>query len=208
MFSGIVQGSYPITSLTEYKDHLHYAVSLPLKLSERIELGASIAVDGVCQTVVAQKTQGDACQVFFDAIEETLQKTTLSSLHLGRKVHIERALTYGAEIGGHLLSGHVFGKALVKKVHAGKSTRSLDISCNPHWLKYILPKGFIALDGASLTVNAVHSEGFTVHLIPETLRLTHFQNKAEGDFLNIEFDTMTQCIVDTVEHYLKQTLRN
>lgn len=200
MYSGITKGLYEIIALNQVRGILSYTVRLPLQLVERLAVGDSIAVDGVCQTVVAM----DKHAVSFQAIEETLKKTTLGELALGSMVSIERSLRVGDEIGGHEVSGHVFGTALIAERIKHEDNLSLIIKCDPQWMKYILPKGFIAVDGSSLTVGeTVPEQGlFYLHLIPETVKLTNFAAKPVGGRVNIEFDHKTRTIVDTVERVL------
>ena len=153
----------------------------------------------MCQTVVA--VSPTLLTVTFEAIDETLKKTTLSRYTVGQKVNVERSVKMGDEIGGHLVAGHIYGTVRIAHKHVEANNVRLDIACPKDWLLYILPKGFIALDGVSLTVGEVRlegSEGFSVHLIPETLKRTTLGYKNEGDALNIEFDSVTQAAVETI----------
>ena len=181
---------------------LSYTVQLNQTIIEGVKNGASIAIDGVCQTVTA--ISADAI-ISFQAMQETLDKTTLSSLKQGQKVSVERSIRFGDEIGGHQVSGHVYGTACIHDITSRENNLLITVQCSANWMKYILPKGFIAVDGSSLTVGAVKSDGyFNLHLIPETLRLTNFANKAVGDLVNIELDQQTMTIVDTVERVMHQ----
>ena len=193
MFTGIVKGVGAITVVDRQSGILHYTVALPLDLSHHLELGASVSIDGVCQTVV----QLDDNHVSFDAIDETLQRTTLNNIHVGDHVNVERSARFGDEIGGHLLSGHIYGRVRIDSVDGNVWT----FACDPAWMKYLFSKGFIALNGCSLTLVDVDRQRgvFTVHLIPETLRRTTFAHKRVGDFVNLELDAMTQAVVETVE---------
>lgn len=204
MFSGITQGLFPVSALKRQKNLLQYAVDLPPILLESLRVGASVSVNGVCQTVVSIQQNA----VWFDAMQETLDKTTLNQLQVGERVSIERSLRFGDEVGGHVVSGHVYGTAVITKKHQQGLTLSLSLHCDPTWMKYILPKGFIAMDGCSLTVGDISpKEGlFTVYLIPETLRLTNFSSKKQGERVNIELDHQTRLIVDTVEHFLAEKM--
>lgn len=197
MFTGIVKGLCPVKAVKKQKDFLQYAVKLPKELLKGLKQGASVSIDGVCQTVV--KVEKD--QVWFDAISETLKKTTLKSLQVDQQVNVERAATFKDEIGGHLLSGHIFGTAEIVKVKKQGNTCIMTFQAPTAWMKYLFPKGYIAIDGASLTLVDVEREKgiFTVHLIPETLRLTTLGFKKAGHAVNIELDSHTQVIVDTVE---------
>lgn len=199
MYSGITSGLFEVIFVEKQKDLTIYTVQLPPDLLHHLTIGASVAVDGVCQTVVSIH----ACEVTFHAIGETLACTTLNSLEVGRRVSIERSLRYGDEVGGHEVAGHVIGTARVASVIMTEETRTLTLECPSAWMKFILPKGFIAVDGSSLTVGEVFPEGkFTVYLIPETMRLTNLGNKRVDDRVNIELDHRTQAIVMTVERFL------
>lgn len=200
MYSGITKGLFEVIAVTQKPGLLNYTVNLTPTLCDNLNLGDSIAVDGVCQTV----THIHGTQVSFQAMQETLDKTTLKLLKLGSVVSIERSLRVGDDLGGHEVSGHVVGTGFVYSKIATENNLKLVIQCNPTWMKYILPKGFIAVDGSSLTVGETCPERgqFTLHLIPETLRLTHFAHKKEQDQVNIELDHKTKTIVDTVERVL------
>jgi riboflavin synthase len=198
MFTGITRGTFAVTRVERRPDLLRFAVALPPELLLGLERGASVAVDGVCQTA----TDISGGEVWFDAIAETLARTTLGELAVGRRVAIERSYKIGDELGGHEVAGHVTGKGRVARVAQRGEVHDLHIEVPQDWMKYILPKGFIAVDGSSLTVGNTAAAGFDVHLIPETLRLTNLGNKREGDAVNIELDARTVAIVDTVERVL------
>ena len=165
-----------------------------------------MAIDGVCQTVV----RIDGTCVTFEAIDETLRRTTLGDLKEGDFVTAERSFRVGDEIGGHEVSGHVLGTGRIANIRQGDGTYDLRIAVPATWMKYILHKGFIAVDGSSLTVGDIETgteEGlFWLHLIPETLRLTKLGNKSIDDRVNIELDARTVTIVDTVERVLAERL--
>jgi riboflavin synthase len=196
MFTGIIKAMAPIACLEKKYALTRYAVSLPEYMLAGLECGTSISVDGVCQTVV----DIDEDKVWFEAISETLNKTTFLHMHLGSLVNIERSAKIGDEIGGHLLSGHIYGTAEIASIKENIYT----FQCPPHWMKYLFSKGFIAIDGISLTlVNVDKKRGnFSVHLIPETLKRTTLGRKREGDCVNLEFDAMTQATVETIENFL------
>jgi riboflavin synthase len=200
MFTGITKGLYEVIDVNQEPGLMNYTVRLSKELCKDLKLGDSISVDGVCQTVVAI----DDLDISFQAIQETLDKTTLNELYEGRHVSIERSLRFGDEVGGHEVSGHVFGTARIHQIIPENNHLSLIIHCDPLWMKYIVYKGFIAVDGSSLTVGeTVPEDGFfSIHLIPETLRRTNFSNKQRHDTVNIEFDQKTKTIVDTIERML------
>jgi riboflavin synthase len=200
MYTGIVQACVPV-SRVEVKTGLKtYAVELPEELLAGLKLGASVSIDGVCQTVV--RTEGPL--VTFDAMEETLRKTTIGAIAEGRRVNVERSATTGDEIGGHALAGHVMGTAEIVEVRHSENNRAVTFRVPKPWMSYIFPQGFIALDGASLTIVDVDRDQgtFRVSFIPETLKRTTFGEKGEGDRVNVEIDSRTQIIVDTVERVL------
>lgn len=202
MFTGIVQKSVPLSFVEHTPNLTRYAVHLPTDLLEGLKIGASVSVNGACQTVVAIKGN----DVYFEAIAETLRCTNIPSFTVDSLVNVERSAKFGDEIGGHLLSGHVIGVAKISDILANNAGQHiLTFSCDLTWMKYILYKGYIAINGVSLTVQEVNSKGtFSVHLIPETLRITTFNKAQIGDLVNVEIDTQTQAIVDTVERVLAQ----
>jgi riboflavin synthase len=201
MYSGITRGVFPVNSVERREGVLKLSVELPAQLLRDVELGASIAIDGVCLTVV----DFTASQVSFEAIQETLDLTTLGTLVPGRLVSVERSCRIGDELGGHDVFGHIRGRGEVVRTATIGGQLDLTIQVPPSWMKYILEKGFIALDGSSLTVGKVDVAGrFDVHLIPETQRLTNFARKSVGDFVNVELDPRTVAIVDTVERVIAE----
>lgn len=201
MFTGITRGTFAVTRIERSADLLRYAVELNAELTQGLEIGASVAIDGVCQTVTRQEGH----EVFFDAIRETLDKTTLGQLEVGSEVSVERSFRAGDEIGGHEVAGHVMGTGTVADVSSSDERHDLRIEVPEEWMKYIQPKGFIAIDGSSLTVGEVDPGGsFWLHLIPETLRLTNLGTKGPGDRVNVELEARTVTIVDTVERILEQ----
>ncbi len=201
MYTGITQGLFPVSRVDKKPGRIDYSVTFTPTWLQGLQIGNSVNIDGVCQTVTAIEN----LQVSFTAIAETLQLTTLNELYIGRKISAERSLRYGDEMGGHEIAGHVTGTATVENIHNTPNNLSLTLRCAPEWMKCILPKGFIAVDGSSLTVGNTDPAGyFDIHLIPETLRLTHFGNKQNGDRVNIELDRLTQVIVTTVERHLAE----
>ena len=201
MYSGITNGLFEVTHVETKPGLITYSVKLSSELIDGLTIGASVAVDGVCQTVVSINDHN----VTFNAIQDTLERTTLRLLYIGRTVSIERSLRYGDEIGGHEVAGHVIGTAKIRTITSKEHNLSLTLECPKEWMKCILEKGFIAVDGSSLTVGEVDPSGsFTLHLIPETLRLTNFGHKKVGELVNIELDHRTQAIVTTVERILAE----
>jgi riboflavin synthase len=202
MYTGITRGTFEVTSVERRPGVLDYVVALPASLCEGLEIGASVSIDGVCQTVVEIGRDG----VRFEAIQETLDVTTLDMLEPGQRVAVERSSRVGDEIGGHDVAGHVIGTGrIVAREPVGESL-DLTIEVPPTWMRYVLHKGFIAIDGSSLTVGDrdVARGRFDLHLIPETLRLTNLGHKPEGERVNVELDARTVAIVDTVERVLAE----
>jgi len=202
MYTGITRGLFPVVAVEREPALLRYDVDLGA-YADGLEPGASVSIDGVCQTVV-HKAGG---RVRFDAIAETLARTTLGSLAVGSKVSVERSARVGDELGGHDVAGHVIGTAEVIDVRRDGHDVALTLRVPADWMRYVQPKGFIAVDGSSLTVGQTTAESFTIHLIPETLRLTNFGTRRVGDRVNIELDARTVAIVDTVERVVAERLR-
>jgi len=204
MFTGITRGTFAVTKVERMPGLVRYSVALDAGLSDGLAIGASVAIDGVCQTVVS----ASGGEVWFDAIRETLEKTTLDELQPGRRVSVERSYRIGDELGGHVVAGHVTGTGTVQQMRRDGHDFGLRIAVPVAWMKYVLPKGFIAVDGSSLTVGDTDRAGaFDVHLVPETLRLTNLGSKQAGDRVNIELDPKTVAIVDTVERVLEERER-
>jgi len=198
MFTGIVQGTGTVTSIVEGTTIRTLVLSLPNV--ENLAIGASVAINGVCLTATKIEHQ----EVHFDVIQETLTRTTLGELETGHQVNVERSLSFGDEIGGHLLSGHIMGTGLIQSINDMGEGMDLSVLVPKDMRKYILEKGYIGVDGISLTVGEVDQGCFSLHIIPETLRLTTLGAHEIGDAVNLEIDSTTQTIVATVERYLSQ----
>lgn len=203
MFSGIVSGVVEVSSIARKDFFQTFSLAIPKELRQGLHIGASIAVDGVCMTVIL--IEGD--NVYFDAMNETLERTTIGTLNKQSLVNIERSIKYGEEVGGHHVSGHVHGKARIKKIDTSLEDNYVIVLEVPqNLIKYLFAKGFVALNGASLTVVEADktTNSISIYFIPETLRKTTFGMKKEEDFVNIEVDLQTQSLVDTVERYLDE----
>ncbi|QIP55908.1 riboflavin synthase subunit alpha [Hafnia alvei] len=199
MFTGIVQGTAPVVSIDEKSNFRTHVVKFPQELLPDLELGASVAHNGCCLTVT--KVEGDL--VSFDLMKETLRITNLGDVTVGSVVNLERAAKFSDEIGGHLMSGHIICTAEIVKILTSENNRQIWFKMpNPELMKYVLHKGFIGIDGISLTIGEVTKSRFCVHLIPETLQRTTLGVKRLGDKVNIEIDPQTQAVVDTVERVL------
>ena len=198
MFTGIVQGLGTIKSIEEGNGITTFSIACPD--TQNLAIGASVAIDGVCLTATSIKDK----LVTFDVIPETLERTTLGERVVDDEVNIERSLRYGDEVGGHLLSGHIIGRGLFTYSQKVGEGVQLKIKAPPSIQKYIQTKGYIGIDGISLTLGEVHENEFDLHIIPETLRLTTLGSKQVGDAVNIEIDSTTMMIVETVERLIKE----
>ena len=208
MFTGIVQGIATVSALVDRPGLRSFTLAFPAGFAEGLAIGASVAVDGVCLTVTALHG-ADAAR--FDVMQQSLALTTLAGLGAGSRVNVERAARDGAEIGGHPLSGHIDFTARLAEVRRPENNCVLRIGVAAPWMRYVFAKGYIAVNGASLTVAQAQRERdgsgwFEVWLIPETLRMTTFADKAEGALLNVEIERQTQVFVDTVRDAIDERL--
>ncbi len=166
-------------------------------MTDSLELGASVAVNGTCLTV----TRVDGSNVWFDVIKETLDTTNIGALKVGDFANLERSFKVGDEVGGHIVSGHIATCVPVVDIEQSENLRKLWFSVEPGWFRYVLHKGYVSLDGASLTVSDLDSDKgrFAVSLIPETIERTSLGRVEIGSRVNLEVDSQTQGVVTTVE---------
>lgn len=200
MFTGIVQGMAQVVAIEKKEKFQTHTLTLDAEQREGLAIGASVAHNGCCLTVT--RIEGE--RVDFDLMQATLALTNLGQLSVGDSVNIERAAKFGDEIGGHSMSGHIAVVAEVTEVVDSPNNRTVWFELPPEVMKYVLAKGYIGLDGCSLTIGEVRDNQFCVHLIPETLNRTLFGQRVPGDKINVEVDPQTQAIVDTVERVLAQ----
>ena len=208
MFTGIVQDLATVHALTDQPGLRTFSLRFPPGFCDGLAIGASVSVDGVCLTVTGLHGVDTAD---FDVMRQSLALTTLSSLHAGSLINVERAAKDGAEIGGHPLSGHVDFTATVAEVRRPENNHVLRVAVPAPWMRYVFAKGYIAVNGASLTVADAQrspdgSGWFEVWLIPETLRMTTFGEKGQGTRVNIEIERQTQVFVDTVRSAIEERL--
>ncbi|MBX6318953.1 MULTISPECIES: riboflavin synthase subunit alpha [unclassified Pigmentiphaga] len=205
MFTGIVQGTAKIIAIEDREGLRTFTLEFPPGFCEDLAIGASVSVDGVCLTVTGIASPTVAS---FDVILQSLNVTTLSEYGVGARVNVERAAKDGAEIGGHPLSGHIDFSTSILESRSSDTNRVLRIAIPEPFRKYVFAKGYIAINGASLTVSEVNrAEGwFEVWLIPETRRVTTFEEKTVGDRLNVEIERSTQVVVDTVRETVQESL--
>ena len=198
MFTGIVQGTAPVVEIREKENFRTHIIELDADLLEGIQTGASIAHNGCCLTV----TEIDGSRIAFDLMQETLKVTNLGELHTGDRVNIERAARFGDEIGGHQMSGHILFTAKVTEVILSENNCQIWFSIPEQFKRFVFSKGYIGIDGISLTIGDVNDNCFNVNLIPETLQRTNIGSREIGDRINIEIDPQTQAIVETVERVM------
>jgi len=200
MYTGIVQGLEKIIEIQKGDGFITIVVSNQQHFFADVFIGASVAINGVCLTV----TTIDAAlnQIHFDISDVTLALTSLKNLKVGDAVNIERSAKVGAENGGHNLYGHIEGTAIVKALEQRGETFHIDLQIPDGNIKYFFLKGFIGLNGCSLTINRVDRQAseISIDLIPETLRLTTWKDAKVGDEVNYEIDQMTRTLVDTLEN--------
>lgn len=204
MFTGIVQGTAEVVDIIEKENFRTHTIRLPQEQLEGLKPGASVAHNGCCLTVV--DIQDDL--VRFDLMHETLRVTNLGELQVGDRLNYERAARFGDEIGGHQMSGHILAMAEVTKVLESENNRQVWFRMPHDLMRYVFTKGYIGIDGISLTIGDVEEDEFNVNLIPETLERTNMGWRKPGDHINIEIDPQTQAIVDTVERVLEERASN
>lgn len=190
MFTGIIEGVGRIAALQPVGGDLRLTVAVGSLPFDAVQLGESIAVNGVCLTVIAF----DASSFQADASTETLSLTTLGRLRDGALVNLERAMRPTDRLGGHLVSGHVDGVGCVLSVHGDARAQRWRFAAPAPLLKYIAKKGSICVDGVSLTINDVDAGGFAVGLIPHTLAVTTLGARKPGDAVNLEVDLLARYV--------------
>ncbi|MDX2289428.1 MAG: riboflavin synthase [Hyphomicrobiaceae bacterium] len=194
MFTGLISDIG--TLVARDGGRLTIAASYP---AASVAIGASIACDGVCLTATSVAPQAAGCHFTVEASNETLGKTTLGSWRPGLRINLERPLRTGDELGGHVVSGHVDGTCRILEVLADGTSRRFLLEAPEHLALYIAPKGSVALDGTSLTVNEVSGCRFGVNLIPHTLTVTTWGEKSPGDVVNLEVDLFARYVARLME---------
>ena len=200
MFSGIVQTVGKIESIKD-KNHIKtMRIETHGDYLEDIAIGQSVSVDGVCLSLV--KKNNEYCE--FEAVEETINRTTLGSYKQGTKVNLEKSLKFGDTVGGHFVSGHIHTKGRIVEVELIGESKNILVEIEEKWIKYLTEKGYISVNGASITIGKVSKNTFYVHLIPETLKTTNLDELIYDNYVNLEFDQTTIAIVDTTERLINQ----
>lgn len=194
MFTGIISDIGEVDSVAGGQFSIRSAYD-----PASIALGASIACDGVCLTVTQVGPAPSGCRFCVDVSNETVSKTTLGSWQPGRRVNLERALRAGDELGGHVVSGHVDGLARIVEIRVDGESRRFMFDAPEHLAMYIAPKGSVALDGTSLTVNEVSGTRFGINIIPHTLTMTTWGAKRPGESINLEIDQFARYMARLLE---------
>ena len=199
MFSGIVQSLGTIVSIDEASEIVTLEVQASEDFTKGLKVGDSVAVDGVCLTL----TKSESDRMFFDAVPETLNKTIIKSYKKETKVNLEPSLRFNDLVGGHIVSGHIHTTGHINQVEIHGDAKDIVIDAGADWSKFLFEKGYIGINGCSITLGEITEGRFIVHLIPETLRATNLDNLVYGDKVNLEFDQNTITIVETTERILR-----
>ena len=207
MFTGIVQTQAIVDQIQDKPGFRSLRLQVEAVYLAALEKGASIAINGTCLTAVEFYGEAEQGFVLFDVIDETLRLTNLGLLKTGDKVNFERSLTLDKELGGHILSGHIHCTAAIADIKQSQHNCAMKLMLPAPYGSYVFSKGFIAIDGISLTVGQVtlhqdQSCEFSLHLIPETLAVTNLGNRMVGDNVNIEIDQQSYTIVQSIERIL------
>lgn len=189
MFTGIIEEVGTLAAVRRGIQSARITVRAP-HIAESVEMGDSVAINGACLTAVAR----EGVNLSFDAVPETIQRTSLKSARPGDRVNLERALAAGRRMGGHFVQGHVDGAGILKSIKPHENAWILDIALPPELARYLIPKGSVAVDGISLTVMEANPESFTVSIIPHTWENTNLKGKHAGDSVNIEVDMLAKYV--------------
>ena len=200
MFSGIVQTVGKIESIKDKNNIKTIRIETHGDYLKDIAIGQSVSVDGVCLSLV--KKNNEYCE--FEAVEETINRTTLGSYKQGTKVNLEKSLKFGDTVGGHFVSGHIHTRGRIVEVELVGESKNILVEIEEKWIKYLTEKGYISVNGASITIGKVSKNTFYVHLIPETLKTTNLDELIYDNYVNLEFDQTTIAIVDTTERLINQ----
>ena len=189
MFTGIVTEIGRVKNITRKASSARLEISCE-KIGENLDIGDSVAVNGACLSIVGMKEGA----LSFDAIGNTLSKTSLKRLKVGDKVNLESALKLGDTLGGHMVSGHIDGERMVKNSRRTPQGWILDIALLAEDKKYVVAKGSVAIDGVSLTVGEAYTNSLRIYIIPHTLEKTTLLLKKSGDYVNLEIDMMSKYV--------------
>ena len=200
MFSGIVQTVGKIESIKDKNNIKTIRIETHGDYLKDIAIGQSVSVDGVCLSLVKKNNEYCECE----ADEETINRTTLGSYMQGTKVNLEKSLKFGDTVGGHFVSGHIHTRGRIVEVELVGESKNILVEIEEKWIKYLTEKGYISVNGASITIGKVSKNTFYIHLIPETLKTTNIDELIYDNYVNLEFDQATIAIVDTTERLINQ----
>lgn len=189
MFTGIVETVGRVVAIEPQGAKTRLVIDAPA-VTDALPIGASVAVNGACLTVVAVRGE----QVAFEAVPETLARSSLGGLRAGSAVNLERAMRADARLDGHIVQGHVDGVGRVRALDRRGDDVRLAVACEPDFAELLVPKGSVAIDGVSLTVVGVAPDGFDVALIPHTLAVTTLGERRPGDAVNLEADVLGKYV--------------
>ena len=199
MFTGIVQAQGKILKVTSTEEGLKLEIKVPESFNKDLKKGASVSVNGVCLSAIKHSEE----KITFDVIKETLNSSNLSSLNKMSEVNMERSLKLGDEVGGHILSGHVCCECEASLKKKG-GEMEIVVKKPEGWGEFIFPKGYVALNGVSLTVGKVTEDEFSIFLIPETIESTNLLSVEEGARLNLEVDLNVVSLHEIEKKVLKR----
>jgi len=189
MFTGIVETVGEVVALEPRGELTRLTLEAPA-VTDGVKLGDSVAVNGCCLTVVDH----DERRLSFEAIQETLDKTSIGALGVGSRANLERAMPAGGRLDGHIVQGHVDGTGTVRAMEREGDDVRLFVACGPEVAEYLVPKGSVAIDGVSLTVVGAREDGLDVALIPHTLSVTTLGDRKAGDRVNLEADVLGKYV--------------
>lgn len=198
MFTGLVEAVGTIQSVEEDGGSVLFRIA-STRISAKVKVNDSVAIEGVCLTVLESDKKGFLVQ----AVEETLKKTTLGGFSVGRKVNLERPLVFDGAVGGHFVLGHVDGMTTLQAIQPRESSRVFWFTIDKKCEQYLIPVGSIAINGVSLTISELKKQTFAVSIIPHTMNVTTFKNLRKGEKVNVEYDVLGKY----VEQLLASKLR-
>jgi riboflavin synthase len=201
MFTGIITNLATVESVNRNnsQDLLLKISATKDKIERNLEIGCSIACNGICLTLIEKKILAKKVIFSFQASNETCSKTTLKNWQIGQKINLEFALRMGDEFGGHMVLGHVDATAKITKITRIKDSHKFTFSAPKNLMKFISQKGSVTLDGVSLTVNQVQKNQFSVNIISHTIANTAFKNAAAGHLVNLEIDAIARYVAKQLQ---------
>lgn len=206
MFTGIITNAGIVESISRNNksDILLQVSTLKKNVSRTLEIGCSIACNGICLTLLEKKISGQKVIFSFQASKETEQKTTLNQWQIGQEINLEFALRVGDELGGHMVLGHVDATAKIIQIKKIKDSHLFEFQAPKDLLPFIVKKGSVTIDGISLTVNETNSDKFSINAIKHTLENTNLQHQKIGNLVNLEIDTLARYILNSHFRSTKQ----